>query len=50
MNPVGRSLYRDYNKRLDIWNLDHRGSLGVGFSGQSLGSAHLIADVSGWVR
>ena len=27
MNPIGRSLYRDYNKRLDIWNLDHRGSL-----------------------
>src|SRR6056297_2425667 len=27
MNPVGRSLYRDYNKHLDIWNLDHRGSL-----------------------
>ena len=27
MNPVGRSLYRDYNKTLDIWNLDHRGSL-----------------------
>ena len=27
MNPVGRSLYRDYNRRLDIWNLDHRGSL-----------------------
>jgi len=27
VNPVGRSLYRDYNKQLDIWNLDHRGSL-----------------------
>lgn len=27
MNPVGSRLYRDYNKTLDIWNLDHRGSL-----------------------
>ena len=27
MNPVGRSLYRDYAKQVDIWNLDHRGSL-----------------------
>ncbi|MFL2905585.1 MAG: DUF4838 domain-containing protein [Limisphaerales bacterium] len=27
MNPIGRSLYRDYNKQLDIWNFDHRGSL-----------------------
>ncbi|MHC4880861.1 MAG: DUF4838 domain-containing protein, partial [Planctomycetota bacterium] len=27
MNPIGRSLYRDYNKQLDIWNYDHRGSL-----------------------
>ena len=27
MNPIGRGLYRDYNKQLDIWNLDHRGSL-----------------------
>lgn len=26
-NPVGASLYRDYNKQLDIWNFDHRGSL-----------------------
>jgi len=32
MNPVGRSLYRDYNKRLDIWNLDHRGSLNAVYS------------------
>jgi hypothetical protein len=27
MNPIGSSLYRDYNRQLDIWNLDHRGSL-----------------------
>jgi len=27
MNPIGSGLYRDYNKHLDIWNLDHRGSL-----------------------
>lgn len=27
MNPIGRGLYRDYNKQLDIWNHDHRGSL-----------------------
>ena len=27
MNLIGRSLYRDYNKRLDIWDFDHRGSL-----------------------
>lgn len=27
MNPLGRSLYRDYNRQLDLWNLDHRGSL-----------------------
>ena len=27
MNPIGRSIYRDYNKQLDIWNYDHRGSL-----------------------
>lgn len=26
-NPVGASLYKDYNKQLDIWNYDHRGSL-----------------------
>jgi len=25
--PVGTSLYRDYNKQLDIWTFDHRGSL-----------------------
>jgi len=27
MNPIGRSIYRDYNRQLDIWNFDHRGSL-----------------------
>lgn len=27
MNPIGASLYKDYNKKLDIWNHDHRGSL-----------------------
>jgi len=27
MNPIGQRLYRDYNKHLDIWNLDHCGSL-----------------------
>jgi len=27
MNPIGRGLYRDYNRQLDLWNLDHRGSL-----------------------
>jgi len=27
MNPVGASLYKDYSKKLDIWNHDHRGSL-----------------------
>ena len=27
MNPVGRSIYRDYNRQLDLWNFDHRGSL-----------------------
>jgi len=27
MNPVGRRLYRDYNKQLDFWTHDHRGSL-----------------------
>lgn len=26
-NPVGAALYRDYNKELDIWSYDHRGSL-----------------------
>ena len=26
-NPIGARIYRDYNKQLDIWNLDHRGSL-----------------------
>lgn len=26
-NPIGASLYKDYNKTLDIWSLDHRGSL-----------------------
>ncbi|HJO54547.1 MAG TPA: hypothetical protein QF373_08590, partial [Verrucomicrobiota bacterium] len=27
MNPIGRRLYRNYNKQLDLWNFDHRGSL-----------------------
>lgn len=27
MNPIGASLYKEYNKQLDIWSLDHRGSL-----------------------
>lgn len=27
INPIGASIYRDYNKELDIWNYDHRGSL-----------------------
>ena len=26
-NPIGSGLYKDYNKELDIWNYDHRGSL-----------------------
>ncbi|MDF1823620.1 MAG: DUF4838 domain-containing protein [Verrucomicrobiales bacterium] len=26
-NPVGSRLYRDYNRELDFWNFDHRGSL-----------------------
>ena len=26
-NPIGATLYKDYNKELDIWNMDHRGSL-----------------------
>lgn len=26
-NPIGASLYKDYNRTLDIWNFDHRGSL-----------------------
>lgn len=26
-NPVAASLYKDYSKTLDIWNLDHRGTL-----------------------
>lgn len=25
--PIGNSLYRDYNRQLDIWTFDHRGSL-----------------------
>ena len=25
--PIGTSLYRKYNKQLDIWSYDHRGSL-----------------------
>jgi hypothetical protein len=27
MNPIGASLYKDYNRQLDIWNHDHRGTL-----------------------
>lgn len=27
LNPVAAALYKDYNKQLDIWTLDHRGSL-----------------------
>ena len=27
MNPIGASLYRRYNKALNIWSFDHRGSL-----------------------
>lgn len=27
MNPIGAGIYKDYNKSLDLWNLDHRGSL-----------------------
>lgn len=27
MNPIARGIYRDYNKQLDFWNYDHRGSL-----------------------
>ena len=27
INPVGSRLYRSYNKELDIWAYDHRGSL-----------------------
>lgn len=27
VNPIGAGLYRDYNKTLDIWTYDHRGSL-----------------------
>ncbi len=27
LNAVGSSLYKDYNKQLDIWAQDHRGSL-----------------------
>ena len=26
-NPIGSRLYRSYNKHLDIWTYDHRGSL-----------------------
>ena len=26
-SPIGSSLFRDYNKKLDIWTFDHRGSL-----------------------
>lgn len=27
LNPVAAGIYRDYNKELDIWSYDHRGSL-----------------------
>ncbi|MEM9196174.1 MAG: DUF4838 domain-containing protein, partial [Myxococcota bacterium] len=27
MNPIGSRLYRSYNRQLDIWTYDHRGSL-----------------------
>ncbi|MEM7599850.1 MAG: DUF4838 domain-containing protein [Verrucomicrobiota bacterium] len=27
MNPIGSRLYRSYNRELDIWTFDHRGSL-----------------------
>ncbi|MEM6277851.1 MAG: DUF4838 domain-containing protein [Verrucomicrobiota bacterium] len=27
MNPIGAQLYRSYNRQLDIWTYDHRGSL-----------------------
>ncbi len=27
LNPIASSSYRGYNKHLDIWNYDHRGSL-----------------------
>jgi hypothetical protein len=27
LNPVGQRIYKDYNKHLDIWSYDHRGSL-----------------------
>ncbi|MEM1444273.1 MAG: hypothetical protein AAGF67_18140, partial [Verrucomicrobiota bacterium] len=27
MNPIGAQLYRSYNRELDIWTYDHRGSL-----------------------
>ena len=26
-NPVASRIYKDYNKHLDIWSYDHRGSL-----------------------
>ena len=26
-NPIGSQLWRDYNKQLDFWSYDHRGSL-----------------------
>lgn len=26
-NPIGQQIYKDYNKQLDIWSYDHRGSL-----------------------
>lgn len=27
VNPVGARIWRKYNKQLDVWNYDHRGSL-----------------------
>lgn len=27
MNPIGQQIYKNYNKQLDIWSYDHRGSL-----------------------
>ncbi|MFO8012161.1 MAG: DUF4838 domain-containing protein [Phycisphaerae bacterium] len=27
LNPIASRIYKDYNKHLDVWNYDHRGSL-----------------------
>ena len=32
MNPVGSRLYRSYNRQLDVWTFDHRGSLNAVYS------------------